>query len=914
MSAQTQSQDRSWHSQSTIEVLRQLETDFDRGLSSETAALRLVDYGPNQLTDQSRRSAAAILREQFANPLVWLLLAAAGVSLFLGEVVDLIAISAIVVLNAGLGFIQDYRAENALAALRKLSDPEAAVLRNEKWTRLHARDLVPGDIIRIEIGAKAPADGRVIESVHLQINEASLTGESLPVSKNTNPVSDQADLADQTNLVFMGSIVSAGRGTIVVIRTGMSTELGRIAGMLRGVEKDQTPLQKRLARLSVQLTWAAVVLVGVMVVAGLMKGNPFELVLMTALSMAVAVIPEGLAAAVTVVLALGTRRMLARHALIRRLSAIETLGSVTVICSDKTGTLTEGRMVASAVVVDGDVFPLRASAPTNGQPHVRAVLAIGSLCSDVPADTGVSEPKTTPSSATSAADPTEIAIVTAAASHGVLLRELQKGLPRVDEAGFDSVRKRMSTVHDLRKELIPEPVASLMNGIDSSPPNRQLVCTKGSLESLLAVSTEFWSCGKTTPLSEDSRRIWMKQHDDLAGQGARILAVAFRLRSADPEEDVSTESLEKNLILIGLIGISDPPRAEAREAVLECHKAGIRPVMITGDHPLTAKSIATQIGLAEEIHVLTGRELARLPDRDFAEAVGRTNVFARVTPEDKLRIVKSLQERGEHVAMTGDGVNDAPALTQSTVGVAMGIAGTDVARDASDVVLLDDNFATIVAAVEEGRIILGNILRFLKFLLSSNSGELWVMFLALLLGMPLPLLPLQILWINLVTDGMPALGLAFERSDRDAMRRPPRSPRVPLLDRSMTIDILWIGLLMGMVSLAAGGVWPWQPIEDEARWRTRIFCVLTLTQLGNALALRSSTKPLWKLGFATNPLLLWSVVVTSLLQLAVVSVPFLQRTFKTTPLSLREFILCPVLAGVVYLILELRKLLWPPKN
>jgi Ca2+-transporting ATPase len=892
------------------EILRSLGTNADSGLNTAEAAKRLEQYGPNELADREQRKPLDILTEQFMNPLVWLLLAAAVGSIVLGDIVETIAILAIVILNAGLGFFQEYRAENALASLRKLSEPFASVRRENDWKRIPAHEVVPGDIVQLEAGNRIPADGRLLESAHLQINEASLTGESMPVEKQVEVLPADTELAERSNSMYLGTIVSGGRGIAVVTSTGMSTELGRIASMLAQVKKEDTPLQRRLARLGMQLTWSAVGLIILMVIVGLFQKTPIADVIMTALSMAVAVIPEGLPAAVTVVLALGTRRMLERKALIRRLSAIETLGSVTVICTDKTGTLTMGRMsVSHAALASGVIERVgERSLKPDERSQVAPLLMIGAICNDAPVHQNTSSTSNDDApTAPEAGDPTEVAIVDIAATLDIDVAALRDALPRIEEFAFDSDRKRMSTVHRL-DAATAKPLSPF---IDTSA--GVLIGAKGSLESILAISTQQWTGGEVKPLNDSSRKEWHSRHDDLAAQGVRVLAVACATRPDAPSDD-AMEDIERDLTFVGLLGLSDPPRPEVRDAIARCYRAGIRPVMMTGDHPLTAKSIAQQLGLKSDTEPAVGSKLTNLSDEHFTEIATSASVFARVAPSDKLRVVTSLQGRGEIVAMTGDGVNDAPALQQSTIGIAMGVTGTDVAKDASDVVLLDDNFATIVAAVEEGRIIFGNIVRFLKFLLSSNVGELFTMGIAIVLGMPLPLLPLQILWINLVTDGFPALGLAFERSDQGAMDRPPRPPKAPLLSRSTMIDILWIGLLMAVISLAAGGTWRGPEEADIPRWRTMIFSVLTLAQLGNALALRSRTRTLWEIGVFTNPLLLSSVVVTAGLQLAVVYIPFLQKIFKTVPLSTRDMILAPVLGAVVFVVLEVRKLVFRARS
>ncbi len=916
-----------WHRKTFANVIGLLDSDAARGLTNDQVALRYAEHGPNELVETGGRGSWGILWEQFSGALVLLLIVAAGVSAFLHEYTDAVVILAIVVLNAVLGFVQDYRAEKALAALKKLAVPIVRVRRKGEVREISARELVQGDMVFMEVGNYVPADCRLLESVNLKIQEAALTGESEAVEKQVEPLkAEDLPLGDRSNMAYMGTVVTYGHAQAVVTETGMSTELGHIARSLQTVKTEPTPLQKRLAQLGRTLALVAIGIVALVFFIGMFRGEDPRLMLMTALSLAVAVVPEGLPAVATVALALGARRMFKRHALIRKLPAVETLGSVTVICSDKTGTLTENRMTVTVLDVAGDRLDL-IEALQRGQPTTEfevseeigdlqqqvadnsslALLLMGAgLCNDAELELDRTHQRFR-----AIGDPTEGAMAVAAAHLGLRKDRLLALFPRVAEVPFDSDRKRMTTVHRMDSSISEEnsgPVKAALRPIIEMDSDH-IAFTKGAVDSILYACQYVWDEGEPKPIDNGWRQRIAEANEKLAAQGMRVLGVAFRPLDEHESTKSNLESVEQQLIFLGMLGMIDPPRPEVADAVARCRTAGIRPLMITGDHPLTAKHIAQQLMIADEGQVLTGQDLERMSGEDLATAVEQISVYARVAPKHKLRLVQTLQKNGHVVAMTGDGVNDAPALKQAHIGVAMGITGTDVSKEASQMILLDDNFATIVNAVEEGRIVYDNIRKFVKYTMTSNAGEVWVMVLGPLMGMPLPLLPLQILWINLVTDGLPGLALAIEKAERDTMQRPPYPPKDRIFDRSMIRDIAWIGLLMGIVSLALG-YWSWAAGSSvEAHWRTIVFTVLTLTQMGNALAIRSSRDSLFRIGVFSNRALIGSIVLTFGLQMAVIYWPPLQAIFKTMALTASELFLCIVLSTIVFWAIEAQKLL-----
>jgi len=878
------------------------------GLSAAEVENRRQRFGPNELVESGGRTVWHILWEQLKSVMVIVLIIAGGISLALGEFIDAAAIIAIVVLNAILGVLQEYRAEKAMRALKSLAVPVVRVRRDGHILEVSARDLVPGDVIMLEAGSHVPADGRLLEAANLRVREATLTGESEPAEKHSEPVAGtDVALGDRRNMVYMGTAAVAGRGVAVITDTGMRTELGRIAAMLQSVQREPTPLQRRLEQLAKGLAVAALVVVAVVFGLGMFRGEPFRLMFMVAISMAVAAVPEGLPAVVTIALTLGARRMLARKALIRRLNAVETLGSVTVICSDKTGTLTENRMTVTELDVAGhrlDVTPdMDLGSPALGcgrAPALTLLLAGGALCNDAVLE------RDDAGRMCVVGDPTEGALVAAADRFGLVKADLDAAMPRVAEVPFSSERKRMSTIHRRGEVAATESGRCIGEAVASvAPAASHVVFTKGAVDVMLGLARSVWAEGRSQPLDSAWRSRIAESNDRLAANGMRVLGLAFR-PLAEPPASAEESDIEQGLVFIGLAAMIDPARPEVRDAVSECRTAGIRPVMITGDHPLTARYIATELGIGGAGPVVTGTELAQMDPAALAAVAKDASVYARVAPEHKLHIVEALQQQGNVVAMTGDGVNDAPALRKADIGVAMGITGTDVSKEAADIVLLDDNFATIVAAVREGRAIYDNIRKFIKYILSANAGEIWVMLIAPFLGMPLPLLPLQILWINLVTDGLPSLALSIEPPERDVMRRPPRDPRESIFGQGLGIHIIWVGLLMGVVSIGMG----WRAFRaGDPAWQTMVFMTVTMTQLFQSLAERSQRDSVFRIGFHTNPALAATVVGTLALQLAVVYVPFAQSIFRTVPLSPRDLGISLALSTSVFWAVELDKLL-----
>jgi len=901
---------KDWYQLDENEVVQSLHTDTSEGLSTGEANRRLVEIGLNELVERDIKSPLKIIWEQLAAVMVLILIVAAIVSMLLQEWDDAAVIIAIVILNAVLGFSQDYRAEKAIAALKRMAVPTVRVRRDGEIKEIPATELVPGDVMLLEAGNKVSADGRLFNCVNLQAQESALTGESEAVEKSLTDVATyDLPVGDRRNMVFMGTTITYGRGAAIVTETGMATELGNIAELLQSVEREPTPLQRRLDRLGKNLAWVTLAIIGIVFVLGLLRGEDVKLMLLTGISLAVAAIPEGLPAVVTITLALGSRRMLQRHALIRKLPAVETLGSVTVICSDKTGTLTENRMTVTILDVVGEKrdidtlldegMPiLDAEFDRSAEPPRKSIsllLRAAALCNDAllqPVKDGTRGLR-------AIGDPTESALVVAAAQLGVMKPELEKRLPRVGEIPFSSERKRMMTIHQVTAE--PDPSLAPWHEAPF------VAFVKGAPDSLLDITGSVWNGQEYLPLDDELKRRISSSYEQLADTGQRVLGLAFKpiddLRGGDHDEE-----FESDLTFIGLIGMLDPPRPEVKEAVSTSRSAGIRSIMITGDHPLTAKHIADKLGISTSGHILTGADLSTMSKEELSESVADVSVFARVSPEHKLDIVRVLQERGEVVAMTGDGVNDAPALKKADIGVAMGITGTDVSKEASDMVLLDDNFATIVSAIEEGRVIYDNIRKFIKYILSSNTGEIWVMLVAPFLGMPLPLLPLQILWINLVTDGLPGLALAVEPAEKGTMSRPPFKPGESVFSQGIAIQIIWIGILMGAVSLGVGlAAYISQGRIAGGTWQTMIFTTLTLAQMGNALATRSKDYSLFAIGITSNRAMLGAVLLTFALQLAVIYLPFLQQLFNTEPLSAFELIVCIVLSTVVFWATEIEK-------
>jgi Ca2+-transporting ATPase len=869
VTASANTPETAWHTLSAAQIVEKLVGDAERGLSDAEAAERLRATGPNVLSEGRRRSLPAMFLSQFADFMILVLLAAAVISGFIGEPMDTVAILVILLLNAVIGAVQEYRAERAVAALRRMAALQAIVIRDGRQQTIDASGLVPGDLVLLESGNQVPADLRLLESAELQTDESAMTGESATVAKSVDTLTDaQLPMADRANQVFKGTLVTKGRGRGLVVATGMETELGRIAGLLGSEKGVKTPLQKRLTRFGRYLALAVLAICSIVFVSGLLQGQPVMLMALTAVSLAVAAIPEALPAVITVSLALGAHKLSRRQSLVRNLPAVETLGSVTFICSDKTGTLTENRMTCERVLV-GDEESAEVRPADAGSPWREFGQALA-MCNDITRRDGET-----------VGEPTELALYQAAEAAHYHKDELEAALPRVAEIPFSSERKLMTTLHR-----------------DGS---RVIAYTKGAPEVLLERCRDRLTTGGTAALDVQASAA---AADALAGEGYRVLAVAQREFDALPAD---LEGAEQDLTLLGLVALIDPPRAEAESAVADCISAGITPVMITGDHPGTARAIATRLGIADaDTQVMTGRELASLSDEALEDAAGTLRVYARVSPQQKIRIVKALQNRGEFVAMTGDGVNDAPALKRAGIGVAMGKRGTDVAREAADIVLLDDNFATIVSAVREGRRIFDNIRKFIKYTMSSNSGEIWTLFLAPLLGLPIPLLPIHILWINLVTDGLPGLAFTAEPAEPGIMQRKPRPPTESIFAHGMWQRILWVGLLVGGLCIGAQA---WAIGRGLEYWQTMVFTVLTLSQLFQSLAVRSERASLLTIGLTSNLPMLIALAFTLLLQMAVIYVPALNPIFKTQPLPLGDLLVCLALSSVVLFAVEFEKAL-----
>ena len=919
-----------WHCMEVEQTLSLLNSDAVAGLTSQQAQQRLQEHGPNELAEIAGRSPWVILLDQFTNIMLLMLIAVAVVSAILDLRVnrfpkDAIAISAIVILNGVLGYVQESRAEKALAALKRLAAPMVRVVRNGKQVEIAARELVPGDVMLLEAGVQIAADGRLLEESNLQIRESTLTGEALAVNKQANLLlSAETSLGDRLNLVFQGTEVVQGRAKVVVTGTGMQTELGRIAAMLQAVETEPTPLQQRLSQLGNVLVIGSLILVAIVVLGGIftLGLSQVEDLLEVSLSIAVAVVPESLPAVITVTLALGTQRMVRRQALIRKLPAVETLGSVTTICSDKTGTLTQNKMVVQRVDTASHSFSVTGEGYTpvgkfrtesevsdlpdsigsysepqavlqpEQEPELLLLLMACALCNDAVLQYEQNQ-------WTILGDSTEGALIVLAGKGGVDKDPLSRRMPRVAEFPFSSERKRMSTICQTEARKWESPY---------------LMFAKGSPEAILERCTSYQVGSDTQVLTEQLRTSILKQNNQMAGRGLRVLGMAYKPLNTIPSSS-SDETTERNLVWLGLVGMLDAPRPEVRRAVNQCLQAGIRPVMITGDHPLTATAIAMELDIAKlGDRVLTGQDLQQLSPAELEQQVEQVSIFARVAPEHKLRIVQALQKRGQSVAMTGDGVNDAPALKQADIGIAMGITGTDVSKEASDMVLLDDNFATIVVAIEEGRVVYTNIRRFIKYILGSNIGEVLTIAAAPLMGLGgVPLTPLQILWMNLVTDGLPALALAVEPAEPDVMHQPPFNPRESIFARGLGSYMIRIGIIFAITTIALMS-WAYNHTHaagyqgDRDAWKTMVFTSLCVAQMGHALAARSHIRLSLELNPFSNPYLLAAVTVTTVLQLMLIYIEPLRNFFGTHWLSSTELAICFGFSALMFVWIELEKL------
>ncbi len=845
-----------YHSLPVSEIQKLLVTSTD-GLSTSDAESRKKKYGSNVLTEKKRQSAIVLFLHQFKDVMIFILAVAAVISVAVGDIKDAVVILVIVLLNAIIGFVQEYRAGKAIEALKKMSAQNASVRRDGEIIQIAASELVPGDIVLLEAGVLVPADIRLTEVHTLKIEEASLTGESEAVDKKPDAIpSKDAPIGDRITMAYKTTIVTYGRGEGIVVATGMKTEIGRIAQMLQE-DETQTPLQRRLAEFGKKLSFVVVGICVLLYGVGVIRGEDAILMLLTAISLAVAAIPEALPAVVTIALALSAKRMVLKNVLIRKLPAVETLGSVTYICSDKTGTITQNKMT----VMDVWLSPVTES--VNELTSENLLMLCMELNHDVTGNerTGLK------------GDPTEIALVEYTRKSKSHNKHWSKEHHRDHELPFDSDRKRMTTIHKLN--------------------SNWLVITKGAVESVMGICIEH----NTTEINKITL--------GFAEQGKRVLAYAIKVVDTLPTE-ISIETIENSLGFVGLVAMIDPPREEAKKAIDDCYTAGITPVMITGDHPVTAKAIAKETGIIrlETDLIITGAELNELSESEYEKKLEHIKVYARVSPEQKLQIVKTLQKKNQFVAMTGDGVNDAPALKRANIGVAMGIMGSDVSKEAAHMILLDDNFATIIKAVKEGRRIYDNIRKFVKYVMTGNSGEIWTVALVPLIGMPIPLLPIHILWINLITDGLPGLAMASEPAETNILERPPRKPDESIFAGGMGYHILWVGLLIGAVCIFTEA---WALFSNNPKWQTMVFTVLGISQMGHAMAIRSDFKSLFQQGVFGNIQLVGAVLITLALQIAVIYIPFLQHIFNTQALSLYELTACIGLSSITFWAVEMEK-------
>jgi Ca2+-transporting ATPase len=905
----TQQINENWHAMDSAKVMARLDVSREQGLSAAEAQHRIHSYGKNELQEAPSTSIWVKIYDQFANFVVILLLVAAVISAVLGDWVEAAAIMTIVVLNAGLGVVQESRAEEALAALKKMASPDANVLREGHRQPIPAREVVPGDIVFLEAGNFVPADVRLLETANLRIEEAALTGESVAVTKNAQlELEDDASLGDRKTMAYTGTVVSYGRGVGVVTNTGMSTEIGQIATMLQGVEEGQTPLQKRLDSFGRTLGWVTLVISGIVFVEGMITGTPPLEMFIIAVSLAIAAVPEGLPAVVTITLALGMQEMIARNALVRKLSSVETLGSATIICSDKTGTLTQNEMTVTNIAVDGEFLEITGTGYNlegeflldrqvvdlaKDYPGILTALWIGALNNDAILETDYDDKGK--KTIRMVGDPTEGALLVAAAKGGALPAPLSQAYPRIEEIPFDSERKRMVTVH-----AIQQPAAEDVSPfLDQKQQAWYVVAQKGAPDVVLQRCTHYQSRDDVAvPLDDEQRRRILAANDRMTSQALRVLGVAYRvLKELEYHQDGAlNESVEQELIFVGLLGMIDPARPEVLPALQRARGAGIRTAMITGDYPNTAKAIALEIGLLQTGHqVITGKDLDELSDEELKETVLTTDVFARVSPEHKVRIVDAFRANNEVVAMTGDGVNDAPSIKKADIGIAMGITGTDVAKETADMVLTDDNYASIVSAVEQGRVIYSNIRKFVYFLLSCNIAEIATIFLATMVGWKSPLSAIQLLWLNLITDGAPALALGLEKGDPDLMEQPPRDPDEPILNRFM---LTGIGIqTVAITAVTLGAYWIGLRFYPEMA-PTMAFVTLSFSELMRAFTARSERVPILKIGVFKNKVMNWAILSSLVLLLAVVYIPFLQGIFDTVPLKWTQWeVILPLLLG-----------------
>ncbi|MGM8206275.1 calcium-transporting P-type ATPase, PMR1-type (plasmid) [Clostridium perfringens] len=864
-----------WYKKSKNEILQELDVDEKNGLSSTEALRRLEKYGKNKLETKKKKTLFKQFLSQLKDVMIYILIIAAIISAFLGEISDALIILLVIIINAVIGVIQESKAEKALDALKELSTPKALVKRDGSLKEILSEDIVPGDIVIIDAGRYIPGDLRLIDTANLKIEESAFTGESVPSEKDASFLPDkEIPIGDQNNMAFMSTLATYGRGVGVVVSTGMNTEIGKIAKMIEQEENDETPLQKKLSELGKILGFLAVGICILIFIISFFQGRDLLEMFLTSISLAVAAIPEGLPAIVAIVLALGVQRMVKKNAIIRKLPAVETLGSVSIICSDKTGTLTQNKMTVTTVYTNDSY--IKESEFNLNDIESKLLVDCMVLCNDA-----------TYSEKSQTGDPTEIALLESPFKLNILKEKLEKEFKRIDEIPFDSDRKLMTTV----------------NLVDDK---KARVFTKGALDSILSICNKISINGKLLDFTKEYKAKVLENSNIMSDKALRVLAFAYKDIS---KENIVLDSLEKDLVFIGMVGMIDPPRLEVKDSIKLCKSAGITPVMITGDHKNTAFAIANELGIAEDIsQAITGHEIDRFKEEEFNEKIINYRVFARVSPEHKVKIVKAFKSHGNIVSMTGDGVNDAPSLKAADIGVAMGITGTDVSKGASDMILTDDNFSTIVSAVEEGRKIYLNIKKSIVFLLSCNLGEILTLFTAILLNWNSPLQPIHILWVNLITDSFPALALGVDKTKEDVMNNPPRNPKESIFIKSDKIQLIINGVLIGGITLFAFKLGERLYADSLIHAQTMAFVVLSVSQLFLSLSLRSNTKSAFSLGIFSNKYLVYSILLGIFLQVIIISISFIANIFKVTPLLLYDWIVVILVSLIPFAINEILKL------
>ena len=864
-----------WYKKSKNEILKELDVDEKNGLSSNEALRRLEKYGKNKLVTKKKKTLFKQFLSQLKDVMIYILIIAAIISAFLGEISDALIILLVIIINAVIGVIQESKAEKALDALKELSTPKALVKRDGSLKEILSEDIVPGDIVIIDAGRYIPGDLRLIDTANLKIEESAFTGESVPSEKDASFLPDkEIPIGDQNNMAFMSTLATYGRGVGVVVGTGMNTEIGKIAKMIEQEENDETPLQKKLSELGKILGFLAIGICILIFIISFFQGRDLLEMFLTSISLAVAAIPEGLPAIVAIVLALGVQRMVKKNAIIRKLPAVETLGSVSIICSDKTGTLTQNKMTVTTVYTNDSY--IKESKFNLNDKESKLLVDCMVLCNDA-----------TYSEKSQTGDPTEIALLESPFKLNILKEKLEKEFKRIDEIPFDSDRKLMTTV----------------NLVDDK---KARVFTKGALDSILSICNKISINGKLLDFTKEYKAKVLENSNIMSDKALRVLAFAYKDIS---KENIVLDSLEKDLVFIGMVGMIDPPRLEVKDSIKLCKSAGITPVMITGDHKNTAFAIANELGIAEDIsQAITGHEIDKFKEEEFNEKIINYRVFARVSPEHKVKIVKAFKSHGNIVSMTGDGVNDAPSLKAADIGVAMGITGTDVSKGASDMILTDDNFSTIVSAVEEGRKIYLNIKKSIVFLLSCNLGEILTLFTAILLNWNSPLQPIHILWVNLITDSFPALALGVDKTKEDVMNNPPRNPKESIFVKSDKIQLIINGVLIGGITLFAFKLGERLYADSLIHAQTMAFVVLSVSQLFLSLSLRSNTKSAFSLGLFSNKYLVYSILLGIFLQVIIISISFIANIFKVTPLLLYDWIVVILVSLIPFAINEILKL------